>query len=122
MPKYSIVVPFHNEEENVTKLYDRVKDVMEHVDEMCIRDSLGRVDLAGEAGFSAHGGCPTAELGGREHVAGLVDQCAREVLAFADDDSLAEAALHLGFGLLVGFGMHYGDGVQACLLYTSRCV
>ena len=31
MPKYSIVVPFHNEEENVTKLYDRVKEVMEHV-------------------------------------------------------------------------------------------
>ena len=24
-------MPFHNEEENVTKLYDRVKDVMEHV-------------------------------------------------------------------------------------------
>ena len=32
MPKYSIVVPFHNEEENVTKLYDRVKNVMEHVE------------------------------------------------------------------------------------------
>jgi len=31
VPKYAIVVPFHNEEENVTKLYDRVKDVMEHV-------------------------------------------------------------------------------------------
>jgi len=31
VPKYSIVVPFHNEEENVTKLYDRVKDVLEHV-------------------------------------------------------------------------------------------
>jgi glycosyltransferase involved in cell wall biosynthesis len=31
VPKYSIVVPFHNEEENVTRLYDRVKDVMEHV-------------------------------------------------------------------------------------------
>lgn len=31
MPKYSIVVPFHNEEENVTKLYDRVKDILEHV-------------------------------------------------------------------------------------------
>ena len=29
MPKYSIVVPFHNEEQNVTRLYDRVKDVME---------------------------------------------------------------------------------------------
>jgi len=29
--KYSIVVPFHNEEENVTRLYDRLKDVMEHV-------------------------------------------------------------------------------------------
>jgi glycosyltransferase involved in cell wall biosynthesis len=27
--KYSIVVPFHNEEENVTELYDRVKAVME---------------------------------------------------------------------------------------------
>ncbi len=31
VPKYSIVVPFHNEEENVTKLYDRVKDVLELV-------------------------------------------------------------------------------------------
>ena len=31
MPRYSIVVPFHNEEENVTRLYDRVKDVMEAV-------------------------------------------------------------------------------------------
>ena len=31
MPKYSIVVPFHNEEENVTVLYDRVKHVMELV-------------------------------------------------------------------------------------------
>lgn len=29
MPKYSIVVPFHNEEENVTMLYDRLKAVME---------------------------------------------------------------------------------------------
>lgn len=33
MPKHSIVVPFHNEEENVTTLYDRLKDVMEHVGE-----------------------------------------------------------------------------------------
>ncbi|HZZ39199.1 MAG TPA: glycosyltransferase family 2 protein [Acidobacteriaceae bacterium] len=33
MPKYSIVVPFHNEEENVTTLYDRLKEVMEHVGE-----------------------------------------------------------------------------------------
>jgi len=31
MPKYSIVVPFHNEEENVTALYARLKQVMEHV-------------------------------------------------------------------------------------------
>lgn len=30
--KYSVVVPFHNEEENVTRLYDRVKDVMEHIE------------------------------------------------------------------------------------------
>src|SRR5579875_2193934 len=29
VPKYSIVVPFHDEEQNVTRLYDRVKDVME---------------------------------------------------------------------------------------------
>jgi glycosyltransferase involved in cell wall biosynthesis len=33
VPKYSIVVPFHNEEENVTTLYDRVKLVMEGVGE-----------------------------------------------------------------------------------------
>jgi len=33
MPKYSIVVPFHNEEENVTVLYARLKQVMEHVGE-----------------------------------------------------------------------------------------
>ena len=33
MPKYSIVVPFHNEEDNVTTLYDRLKAVMEHVGE-----------------------------------------------------------------------------------------
>ena len=29
MPKYSIVVPFHNEEESVTALYDQLKAVME---------------------------------------------------------------------------------------------
>jgi glycosyltransferase involved in cell wall biosynthesis len=33
VPKYSIVVPFHNEEESVTTLYDRVKLVMEQVGE-----------------------------------------------------------------------------------------
>ncbi len=33
MLKYSIVVPFHNEEQNVTTLYDRVKDVLEQVGE-----------------------------------------------------------------------------------------
>src|SRR4029077_527759 len=31
MAKYSIVVPFHNEEENVTALYDRLKAVMEQI-------------------------------------------------------------------------------------------
>ena len=29
MPKYSIVVPLHDEQENVTELYDRLKAVME---------------------------------------------------------------------------------------------
>src|SRR6266545_5187420 len=29
MPKYSIVIPVHNEQENVTDLYDRLKAVME---------------------------------------------------------------------------------------------
>src|SRR6201997_1290338 len=29
MPKYSVVVPFHNEQESVTTLYDRLKAVME---------------------------------------------------------------------------------------------
>jgi glycosyltransferase involved in cell wall biosynthesis len=33
VPKYSIVVPFHNEEDNVTTLYDRVKLVMEQIGE-----------------------------------------------------------------------------------------
>ncbi len=33
MVKYSIVVPFHNEEENVTALYARLKNVMEQVGE-----------------------------------------------------------------------------------------
>ena len=33
VPKYSIVVPFHNEEENVTTLYARLKQVMEQVGE-----------------------------------------------------------------------------------------
>ena len=31
MPKYSIVVPLHNEQENVTDLYDRLKAVMETI-------------------------------------------------------------------------------------------
>ena len=29
MPRYSIVIPLHNEQENVTDLYDRLKAVME---------------------------------------------------------------------------------------------
>ncbi|WP_263384855.1 glycosyltransferase family 2 protein [Granulicella arctica] len=33
MLKYSIVVPFHNEEDNVTTLYDRLKGVMDQVGE-----------------------------------------------------------------------------------------
>ena len=33
MPKFSIVVPFHNEEENVTALYARLKQIMEQVGE-----------------------------------------------------------------------------------------
>ncbi len=33
MPKYSIVVPFHNEQENLTLLYDRLKAVMESIGE-----------------------------------------------------------------------------------------
>ena len=33
MVKYSNVVPFHNEEENVTALYARLKNVMEQVGE-----------------------------------------------------------------------------------------
>jgi glycosyltransferase involved in cell wall biosynthesis len=33
MPKFSIVVPFHNEEENVTALYARLKQIMEQIGE-----------------------------------------------------------------------------------------
>ena len=39
--KYSIVVPFHNEEDNVTTLYDRLKAVMEQV----MADSRDRFEL-----------------------------------------------------------------------------
>ncbi len=34
MLRYSIVVPFHNEEENVTEMYDRLKVVMENTGEL----------------------------------------------------------------------------------------
>ena len=40
-PKYSIVVPLHNEQENVPDLYDRLKAVME-VDGEAFRDRAGR--------------------------------------------------------------------------------
>src|SRR5947208_15384302 len=33
MPKYSIVIPLHNEQDNVTDLYDRLKAVMESAGE-----------------------------------------------------------------------------------------
>ena len=33
MPKFSIVVPFHNEQESITELYDRLKAVMESAGE-----------------------------------------------------------------------------------------
>src|SRR5262252_2028013 len=33
VPKYSIVVPFHNEEDSVTTLYDRLKATMEQIGE-----------------------------------------------------------------------------------------
>ena len=51
MLKYSIVVPFHNEEDNVTTLYDRLKAVMEHVGETfdlvsdAVGGNFGTVDL-----------------------------------------------------------------------------
>jgi hypothetical protein len=44
MAKYSIVVPFHNEEENVTVLYARLKQVMEQVGDQAepeLRPDLG---------------------------------------------------------------------------------
>jgi len=39
--RYSIVVPFHNEEDNVTALYDRLKAVMENV----MQDSRDQFEL-----------------------------------------------------------------------------
>jgi len=45
VPKYSVVVPFHNEEDNVTTLYDRLKGVMEGVGEtfeLCFVDDGSR--------------------------------------------------------------------------------
>ena len=48
--RFSIVVPFHNEEENVTELYDRLKHVMETTGETFEIDIIYG---AGQAPFQA---------------------------------------------------------------------
>ncbi len=66
------------------------------------------MDFAGEADFLGHGFGTTAEFGGGEDVAGLVDERAGEVLAFGEDDALVEAVLHFGGGFLAGFAVEDG--------------
>ena len=73
VPKYSIVVPFHNEEENVTTLYDRVKLVMEQVGEF-VRDGVCGRWIARPNVPAAGGDC-----GGGQPGAG--DQAAAELWA-----------------------------------------
>src|SRR6266536_3428961 len=48
MPKYSIVVPFHNEQDSVTDLYDRLKVVMEHLGESFEMIFIDDIPLYGE--------------------------------------------------------------------------
>jgi hypothetical protein len=59
MAKYSIVVPFNNEEETVTALYARLKQVMEQVGEPF---ELVLVDDGSSGGQPGAGGEAAAEL------------------------------------------------------------
>ena len=72
------------------------------VDEMCIRDSAQAVADAAHADGVFH--CVAAAL----HIA-------------ADIQALADVALGAG-GVLLGEGVAVLVALQACLLYTSRCV
>ena len=62
MPKYSVVVPFHDEEDYVTALYDRLKAVMERwvtVSSWCLLTTDRAIALQA-AGRDCRGGQPRA--------------------------------------------------------------
>ncbi len=79
----------------------------------------GRVDLALEAGFSAHGFSTLAEDGGGEDVAGLVYERAGEVLRGGDNEAFLEAGLNLGAGGFVGLAGQYGEEVDGGVLAVA---
>ncbi len=64
-----------------------------------------------EAELFGHGRGALAELGGREDVAGLVDEGAGEVLALAEDDAFVEAGLQVP--AVLGEADEDGEGVDA---------
>ncbi len=66
-----------------------------------------------------HGRGAAAKLGRREDVAGLVDERASEVLAFADDDALVPAALGIVAALVVAVLEEHGNGVDAEILAVA---
>ncbi len=71
---------------------------------------------AGEAHLGSHGCGATAEFGGCEDVAGLVDEGAGEVLGFGEDHAFVEPTLHFGLVLAVCFGAEDGERVEAGVL------
>jgi hypothetical protein len=69
-----------------------------------ILDFVGGVGLTLEADFLGHLHGAPAENGGCELVARFVDQRARKVLTFADDDALGERGFERGLVRLGGEG------------------
>src|SRR6185312_10172125 len=71
------------------------------------------VDFALKTELRTHGGGTFAELGGGEHVAGFVDECAGEVLRVGDDEAAVEAVLHFALGLFIVLARDDADAVDA---------
>ena len=60
------------------------------------RSLVGAVDFAFDPELAAHLRRPLAEDGGREAIAGLVDQGAGKILRLADDHAFAQACFRGG--------------------------
>ena len=79
----------------------------------------GGVDLAAEAGLSAHRPGALAEDGGGEDVAGLVDEGAGEVLGVGVDEAFFEAGLNFGARGLLRFVGEDGEELDGGVLAVA---